>query len=71
MLDLQAALEYIAIMRIRHQAWQIEQGEKPDNSLPPETLSDFEQRNLKEAFGVLDKAQSFLKFRYQNKSMMK
>ncbi|WMO13418.1 DUF294 nucleotidyltransferase-like domain-containing protein [Pseudoalteromonas piscicida] len=70
-LDLQAALEYIAIMRIRHQAWQIEQGEKPDNSLPPETLSDFEQRNLKEAFGVLDKAQSFLKFRYQNKSMMK
>ncbi|MEI5638801.1 MULTISPECIES: DUF294 nucleotidyltransferase-like domain-containing protein [unclassified Pseudoalteromonas] len=69
--DLQAALEYIAIMRIRHQAWQLEQGEKPDNSLPPETLSEFEQRNLKEAFGVLDKAQSFLKFRYQNKSKMK
>ncbi|CAM4168483.1 DUF294 nucleotidyltransferase-like domain-containing protein [Pseudoalteromonas byunsanensis] len=70
-LDLEAALEYIAIMRIKHQSWQIEQGEKPDNSLPPETLSEFEQRNLKEAFGVLDKAQSFLKFRYQNKAKMK
>ncbi|CAH9060712.1 hypothetical protein PSECIP111951_02337 [Pseudoalteromonas holothuriae] len=69
--DLQAALEYIAIMRIKHQSWQIEQNEKPDNSLSPETLSEFEQRNLKEAFGVLDKAQSFLKFRYQNKSIMK
>ncbi|NOU48999.1 cyclic nucleotide-binding/CBS domain-containing protein [Pseudoalteromonas sp. JBTF-M23] len=69
--DLEAALEYIAIMRIKHQSWQIEHGEKPDNSLPPETLSEFEQRNLKEAFGVLDKAQSFLKFRYQNKAKMK
>ncbi|OHU86962.1 MULTISPECIES: DUF294 nucleotidyltransferase-like domain-containing protein [Pseudoalteromonas] len=69
--DLRASLEYIAIMRIRHQSWQIEQGSKPDNSLAPETLSEFEQRNLKEAFGVLDKAQSFLKFRYQNKAKIK
>ncbi len=63
--DLRDALEYIAMTRIRHQAWQIEQGEQPDNSLDPNLLSPFEQRNLKEAFAILEKAQSFLKFRYQ------
>ncbi|MFY8273424.1 putative nucleotidyltransferase substrate binding domain-containing protein [Pseudoalteromonas sp. SSDWG2] len=63
--DLRDALEYIAMIRIRHQAWQIEQGEQPDNSIDPNLLSPFEQRNLKEAFAILEKAQSFLKFRYQ------
>ncbi|WP_462158435.1 DUF294 nucleotidyltransferase-like domain-containing protein [Pseudoalteromonas sp. GB56] len=63
--DLRDALEYIAMTRIRHQAWQIEQGEQPDNSLDPNLLSPFEQRNLKEAFAILEKAQSFLKFKYQ------
>lgn len=62
--DLRDALEYISMMRIRHQAWQIEQGEEPDNDLDPHQLSPFEQRNLKEAFAILEKAQSYLKFGY-------
>lgn len=62
--DLRDSLEYIAMMRIRHQAWQIEQGEEPDNDLDPHLLSPFEQRNLKEAFAILEKAQSYLKFSY-------
>ncbi|MGO2011491.1 MAG: DUF294 nucleotidyltransferase-like domain-containing protein [Pseudoalteromonas sp.] len=62
--DLRDALEYIAMMRIRHQAWQIEQGEAPDNDLDPHLLSPFEQRNLKEAFAILEKAQSYLKYSY-------
>lgn len=62
--DLRDSLEYIAMMRIRHQAWQIEQGEEPDNDIDPHLLSPFEQRNLKEAFAILEKAQSFLKFSY-------
>ncbi|WP_033017288.1 DUF294 nucleotidyltransferase-like domain-containing protein, partial [Pseudoalteromonas sp. BSi20652] len=62
--DLRDALEYIAMMRIRHQAWQIEKGEEPDNNLDPRQLSPFEQRNLKEAFAILEKAQSYLKFSY-------
>lgn len=63
--DLRDALEYIAMIRIRHQAWQIEKlDEAPDNDLEPHLLSPFEQRNLKEAFAILDKAQNFLKFRY-------
>ena len=70
--DLRDALEYIAMVRIRHQAWQIEQlDEQPDNDLEPHLLSPFEQRNLKEAFAILDKAQNFLKFRYSANSGMK
>ncbi len=70
--DLRDALEYIAMIRIRHQAWQIEKlDEAPDNDLEPHLLSPFEQRNLKEAFAILDKAQNFLKFRYSANSGMK
>ncbi|MBH0056729.1 cyclic nucleotide-binding/CBS domain-containing protein [Pseudoalteromonas sp. SWXJZ94C] len=69
--DLRDALEYIAMMRIRHQAWQIEKGEEPDNNLDPRQLSPFEQRNLKEAFAILEKAQSYLKFSYSANSGVK
>lgn len=69
--DLRDALEYIAMVRIRHQAWQIEQGEAPDNDLDPHLLSPFEQRNLKEAFAILEKAQSYLKFSYSANTGMK
>ena len=69
--DLRDAFEYIATVRIRHQAWQIEQGEAPDNDLDPHLLSPFEQSNLKEAFAILEKAQSFLKFSYSAHSGVK
>lgn len=69
--DLRDALEYIAMTRIRHQAWQIEQGEEPDNNIDPHLLSPFEQRNLKEAFAILEKAQSYLKFSYTAHSSVK
>ncbi|GGY45827.1 cyclic nucleotide-binding protein [Bacterioplanes sanyensis] len=64
--DLSDALEYIAMVRIRYQAADIERGEEPDNNIEPELLSTFERRNLKEAFQVLDRAQAFLKFRYHS-----
>jgi CBS domain-containing protein len=70
--DLRDALEYIAMIRIRHQAWQIAQlNEQPDNDLEPHLLSPFEQRNLKEAFAILDKAQNFLKFKYSTNTSIK
>lgn len=65
--ELSDALEYISMVRIRHQASDVENGLEPDNSINPDQLSSFERRNLKEAFQVLDKAQNFLKFRYHNK----
>lgn len=62
--DLRDALELISMVRIRHQALSIQQGELPDNNVAPENLSDFERKNLKDAFQILSHAQKFLKFRY-------
>lgn len=62
--DLCDALEYISMVRVRHQSLAIQAGEKPGNNIQPDNLSSFERRNLKEAFQVLDSAQNFLKFRY-------
>ncbi|NHI00284.1 MULTISPECIES: DUF294 nucleotidyltransferase-like domain-containing protein [Oceanimonas] len=63
--DLRDAMEFIAMVRIRHQAMDVEAGREPDNNIEPENLSDFERRNLKDAFQILSQAQKFLKFRYQ------
>ncbi len=63
--DLSDALEFISMVRIRHQAYDVENQIDPDNNIEPENLSDFERRNLKDAFQILSNAQNFLKFRYQ------
>lgn len=64
-LDLRDALEFIAMVRIRDQAVDVELKREPDNNIEPENLSDFERKNLKEAFQILSSAQRFMKFRYQ------
>jgi CBS domain-containing protein len=69
--ELSDALEYISMVRIRHQAQDIENGETPDNTINPKHLSTFEKRNLREAFHILDKAQQFLKYRYTAQSSLK
>ncbi|MCH8532720.1 MAG: DUF294 nucleotidyltransferase-like domain-containing protein [Saccharospirillum sp.] len=63
--DLRDALEFISLVRARHQAWDLENNIDPDNSVEPEALSQFERRNLKEAFQVLSNAQKYLRIRYQ------
>ncbi len=65
--DLRDALEFISLVRIRHQALDLEAGRDADNNIEPENLSDFERRNLKDAFSILRNAQKFLKFRYQSR----
>ncbi len=62
--DLREAMEYISVVRIRHQAFDIDTGVEPDNNIEPDRMSDFERRNLKDAFQILSNAQNFLKFRY-------
>lgn len=62
--NLRDALEFIAIVRIRHQALAIEAGREPDNNVRPQDLSPFERNHLKDAFQVLSDAQKFLKYRY-------
>ncbi|MFB9134322.1 DUF294 nucleotidyltransferase-like domain-containing protein [Vibrio olivae] len=63
--DIRDALEFISMVRIRHQAYDVENSIEPDNNIEPEHLSDFERRNLKDAFQILSNAQNFLKYRYQ------
>lgn len=62
--NLRDAFEFIAIVRIRHQALAIEAGRTPDNNVRPEDLSPFERSHLKDAFQVVSQAQKFLRFRY-------
>ncbi|MGW8192961.1 MAG: DUF294 nucleotidyltransferase-like domain-containing protein [Desulforhopalus sp.] len=62
--DLRDAMEFISIVRIRHQAIGIDAGIDPDNNIDPEKMSDFERRNLKDAFQVVSNAQNFLKYKY-------
>ncbi|RJX75413.1 cyclic nucleotide-binding/CBS domain-containing protein [Vibrio sinensis] len=64
-MDLKDAMELIYMVRIRHQALDIENGDDPDNNIEPEHMSDFERRNLKAAFQILSNAQNYIKFRYQ------
>ncbi|HSP00641.1 MAG TPA: DUF294 nucleotidyltransferase-like domain-containing protein [Thioalkalivibrio sp.] len=61
---LRYALEFISIVRLRHQADEIKHDHTPDNSIEPEHVSDTDRHNLKEAFQVLSNAQKFLRFRY-------
>ncbi|MDJ0621663.1 MAG: DUF294 nucleotidyltransferase-like domain-containing protein [Desulfocapsaceae bacterium] len=65
--DLRDAMEFLAMVRIRHQALDIENHQEPDNNIEPENLSDFERRNLKDAFQILSRAQNFIKYRYTAK----
>ncbi|WP_375750082.1 DUF294 nucleotidyltransferase-like domain-containing protein [Vibrio sp. HN007] len=63
--DLRDAMEFISMVRIRHQGIDVDNEIEPDNNIEPDNISDFERRNLKDAFQILSNAQNFLKFRYQ------
>ena len=63
--DLRDAFELIAMTRIRHQAYALQQQLMPDNNVRPAALSEFERKQLKAAFQILANAQKFLKFHFQ------
>jgi CBS domain-containing protein len=63
--DLLDALEFISMVRIRNQAHDMAAGLEPDNSIEPDKLSEFERKSLRDAFQILNHAQTYLKFRYQ------
>jgi CBS domain-containing protein len=62
--DLTDALEVIGRIRLSHQARQTEAGIKPDNFVSPKELSSLDQRQLLEAFKVIQTLQSVLAQRY-------
>jgi len=61
---LRYALEFIAMVRIRHQAHNLRIEHEADNNIEPENVSDTERHNLKDAFQVLSNAQKYLRFHY-------
>lgn len=63
--DLRDALEFLSLIRIRHQSRQIAAGLKADNHLRLDELSNFERGQLKDAFGVVKALQEVLGQRYQ------
>lgn len=67
---LRYALEFLSMVRIRHQANALEQGANADNYIEPERFSHSERHNLKEAFQVLSNGQNFLRFRYPAKGRL-
>ncbi|NNE63686.1 MAG: cyclic nucleotide-binding/CBS domain-containing protein [Gammaproteobacteria bacterium] len=58
------ALEFIANLRIKHQAKQIRSNQPADNYMPPDDLSSLERKHLKDAFSIIKDAQESLEKRY-------
>ncbi|MEM8803547.1 MAG: DUF294 nucleotidyltransferase-like domain-containing protein [Pseudomonadota bacterium] len=58
--DLINAYDLIADTRLKHQADEIREGQKPTNFLSPSDLSDFERSHLRDAFVVVKTMQSAL-----------
>ncbi len=59
------AFEYIATVRIQHQARQIRAGRAIDNFVSPAELSELERAHIKDAFSVIKDMQATLDNRYQ------
>ena len=62
--NLEDALEFIASLRIHHQAQQIKRGQKADNYVPPGELSELEREHLKHAFRVIQTMQESMVKRF-------
>lgn len=61
---LRYAFELLSLVRVRHQAREVEAGNAPSHYIEPEQFSASERQHLKEAFQVISNAQNFLRFRY-------
>lgn len=62
--DLRDAWEFVADLRLRHQAARVRAGDLPDNRVAPASLGSFERRQLRGAFGVIRAGQAALGQRY-------
>ncbi|NCT90176.1 cyclic nucleotide-binding/CBS domain-containing protein [Cellulomonas sp. APG4] len=62
--DLAGAMDVIGHVRLEHQARQVRSDREPDNYVAPDELSSFDQRNLRDAFGIVKHAQAGLARRH-------
>ncbi len=63
--NLADALRFMQQLRIQHQAAQVSRGETPDNFLNPNDLPKLAREQLRDAFTILDDAQSALRQSYR------
>jgi CBS domain-containing protein len=64
--NLEDAYEFVATLRVQHQARQLRAAASADNHVAPEELSALERDHLKDAFGVIEAMQQTLEMRYQS-----
>ncbi len=55
------AYEFQMQLRLVHQLRMMEQGKQPDNYIDPGELTDLEKRTLKEAFGIINRMQAYIR----------
>lgn len=67
--ELTSAYELIAYLRLRHQSRQAVADTPPDNALSPDDLSPLDKKHLRDAFGIIRRAQQGFAFRYQTHLM--
>ncbi len=63
-MDLLDGFEFLSMVRINHQAKQIENGVEPNNHLSPAELSSLEKRHLKDTFEIIRTYQNALESSY-------
>lgn len=63
--DLQVMLDFISNLRIRHQSNRMKMNHPANNYLPLPNMSNFEKRQLKDAFKLISSVQDALRQRYQ------
>ena len=67
--NLQDAYEFIATLRVQHQARQLRAGSRADNFISTDALSALARSQLKDAFGIIATMQQALEQRYQSASL--
>lgn len=55
--DLRDALELMTYRRFHHQVQQLRNGQRPDNRIAPDALTDRQRRHLRDAFAIVRAAQ--------------
>ena len=59
------AYEFIMQLRLVHQLQRLEQELQPDNYISPADLTDLEKKTLKEAFAVIQRLQSVIRYEFR------
>lgn len=67
--ELLDAFHFIALLRIRNHVEHTLRGERPDNFIDPDQLTPGQRRHLREAFGVIRRAQRGLEYQFQTHLM--